>query len=398
MDVVGPHEDSTALHPEVQRQVASIRTDLDAFSLLEISCLIRQGYCIGRKACRSRTDLFGTDLPTNPPWDPVPPASIPRNAPPDSRVDGSSQETIASTIQARQLQASASRRIWSNMLSFRDWTSFIYLPLALLLLLVAYFLVDSYQQSRRVSRLIESISHGSPDFEIMSQLMRAPMRPFKGADVEEVRNLDPPDYKGFTILQDSRIVDLRPWGPTGAGKTDTASLVYGYRRLKVQKTENHGSNVFRVIALATHPDSQFRFPPQRIPPRLRRMFVENTNAPEKMCQFEVSVDLSKAPTGQVVDVIYEHYSTGEFVHRGEVSTTIAFRSEFDAAEVRRWILLPRGREYQSFEILRYETGKPATAEVVKEFTEVLADDLTIIAYKMASVKAGYTFEVTWFYK
>jgi len=53
-DVVGPHEDSTALHPEVQRQVANIRTDLDAFSLLEISCLIRQGYCSGRKACRSR--------------------------------------------------------------------------------------------------------------------------------------------------------------------------------------------------------------------------------------------------------------------------------------------------------------------------------------------------------
>jgi hypothetical protein len=174
--------------------------------------------------------------------------------------------------------------------------------------------------------------------------------------------------------------------------------VYGYRRLKVQKTENHGNNVFRVTALVTHPDSQFRFPPQRFKPRLRRTFVENSNAQEKMCQFEVSVDLSKAPTGQVVDVYYEHYSPGGFVQRGEVSTTIAFRSEFDAAEVTRWILLPRGREYRSFEIIRYEAGKSATAEVVKGFTEVLADDSSNIAYKMASVKAGYTFEVTWFYK
>src|SRR6516162_5159423 len=97
-DVVGPHEDSTALHAEVQRQVANIRTDLDAFSPLEISCLIRQGYCLGRKACRSRTDLFGTELPSNPPWDPVSPASILRNAPPDSRLDGSNQETAPSTI------------------------------------------------------------------------------------------------------------------------------------------------------------------------------------------------------------------------------------------------------------------------------------------------------------
>jgi predicted acylesterase/phospholipase RssA len=397
-DVVGPHEDATALHPEVQRQVANIRTDLDAFSPLEISCLIRQGYCIGRKACRSRTDLFGTELPSNPPWDPVPAASIPRSAPPDSQLDGSNQEKNPSTILARQLQKSASRRIWSTLLSFRDWTLIFYVPLILLLLLVPYFLVDSYLQSRRVSRLIDSISHGSPDFEIMSQLMRAPTRSFKGVAAEEVPKFDSPDYKGFNTLQDSRIIDLRPWDPTAAGKTDTDSLVYGYHHLKVEKTEDHGNNVFRVIALATHPDSQFRFPPQRFQPRLRRIVVENPKGQEKICQFEVSVDLSKAPTGQLVDVIYEHYSPGEFLQRGEVSTTIAIRSEFDAADVTRWLLLPRGREYRSFEILRYETGKPATAEVVKGFTEFLAEDSSIIAYKMASVKAGYTFEVTWFYK
>ena len=29
-------------------------------------------------------------------------------------------------------------------------------------------------------------------------------------------------------------------------------------------------------------------------------------------------------------------------------------------------------------------------------TELLADDSTIIAYKMASAKAGYMYEVTWF--
>lgn len=283
-------------------------------------------------------------------------------------------------------------------MSFRDWTSSIYIPFVLLLLLVVYFLVDSYQQSKRVSRLIDSISHGSPDFEIMSQLMRAPMKSFKGVAVEEVPNFDPLDHKGFIILQDSRIIDLRSWNPSGAGKTDTASLVYGYRRLKVQKTENHGNSVFRVIALPTHPDSQFRFPPQRFQPRLRRMFVENPNAQDRICQFEVSVDLSKAPIGQVVDVSYEHYSPGGFVQRGEVSTTIAFATEIDAADVTRWIMLPSGREYRSFEILRYETGKPTTAEVVKGFTEFMADDSSIIAYKMASVKAGHTFEVTWFYK
>jgi predicted acylesterase/phospholipase RssA len=397
-DVVGPHEDATALLAEVQRQVANIRTDLDTFSDLEVSCLIRQGYCIGRKAFRSRADLFGAEVPDNPPWDPVPPASTPQNDAPDARPDESNQETSPSTIVARKLQASASRRMWTTLLGFRDWTSYVFLPLVLLLLLSPYFLYRSYQKSNRASRLLETIARGSPDFEIMSRLVRTPVGSFKGAVAEEVRNFDPPDYKSFNVLQDSRVIDLRPWEPTGSGETDTGPPVYGYCRLKVQKTENHGNNIFRVTALPTHPDSQFRFPPQRFPPRLRRMWVENPNTQERMCQFEVSVDLSKVPTGQVVDVIYEHYSPAGFVHRGEVSTTSAFASEFDTGEVTRWLLLPSGREYRSFEILRHELGKPATAEVVNGFTELLADESSIIAFQMASVKAGYTYEVTWFYK
>ena len=71
-EVVEPAEDPTALHPEIQRQAAHIRTDLDRFSPLEISSLVRHGYCVGRKACRARPDLFGAELPDDAPWDPIP--------------------------------------------------------------------------------------------------------------------------------------------------------------------------------------------------------------------------------------------------------------------------------------------------------------------------------------
>ena len=397
-DVVGPHEDATAMHPEVQRQAANIRTDFDAFSPLEISALIRHGYCIGRKACRSRADLFGTNLPNDPPWDPFSTASIPQNSPLDARLDKSNRATTPTTIQARLLQVSGSRRIWSNLINLRDWTSYIYLPLVVLLLLAPFLMLESYQSSQRVARFVESISHGSPDFDVMSQLVRGPMKPFKGERPEDVLNLVPPDYKGFNVLQDGCIIDLRLWIPTGAGKNESNSLVYGYRHLKFQKAENSGNDVLRVITLVSDPDSQYRFPSQRFQPKLKRAIEQNPTTPEKSARFEVSVDLSKTPTGQIVDVIYEHNSPGAFVQPGEVSTTIVIRSDFDVAEVTRWFLMPRGREYRSFQILRYETGKPGTAEVVKGITEYLADDSSIIAFKMASVKAGYTFEVTWFYK
>jgi predicted acylesterase/phospholipase RssA len=394
-DVAGPHEDATALHPEVQRQTANIRTDLDAFSLLEISCLIRHGYCIGRKACRSRPDLFGTALPADPPWDPVPSASILQSGAPPSRLDEPIADTSPATSQSRLLQLSASRRIWSRLFWLRDWTSYIYVPILFsLLVLLPYLMAKSYRTSHRVNRLVESVAHGSPHVDILSQLMSGPIEPFQGEPSEKAPRIEPPNYKGFTFLQDSCILDLRPWDPS-----DPTSLVYGSRCLQVVKnSDNTGNAIFRVIALTTHPQAQFRFPPAQYPPRLRWAPAENSSTPEASRYFEVHVDLSKLPSGQVADVIYEHYSRGVFLQRGKNSTTLAFRSEVDALEFTHWILLPRGEEYSSYQILRYETGKLETAEVVRGHTDYMVDDPSIIAFKIALVKAGYTFEVTWFHK
>src|SRR5262245_60427854 len=261
-DVAGPHEDATALHPEVQRQAANIRTDLDAFSLLEISCLIRHGYCIGRKACRSRADLFGGELPANPPWDPVPAATVPQDAPPDARLDGPNHDAVPSTIgthqdsapstmQARMLQLSALRRIWGNLFSLRDWTSYIYVPLPFsLFILLPYLMVQSFLTSERVNHLVESLARGNPDIDILSQLMAGPIEPFKGESSEDVRSIEPPNYKGFSILQDSQILDLRRWNPS-----DATTLVYGYRHLKVLKnSDNTENDVFRMVEVTTHPE------------------------------------------------------------------------------------------------------------------------------------------------
>jgi hypothetical protein len=49
-------------------------------------------------------------------------------------------------------------------------------------------------------------------------------------------------------------------------------------------------------------------------------------------------------------------------------------------------------------LIRHETGKPETAENVKLVTEYLAEDFTILAFKLLALKAGYTYEITWFYR
>jgi predicted acylesterase/phospholipase RssA len=400
-EVVEPGEDRTALHPEIQRQVAQIRTDLDRFSMLEISSLVRHGYCVGRKACRARPDLFGTDLPDRDPWDPVPTA---RGAGPLGRVvtrlGGPSREPAAPTVEARTLQASAFRRIWRTMLDYRDWTSYVYVPLLIpILVLMPYFVFKSYQRSHMLSRLIDSLSQGSPDLRIMTRLLDGPMKTWVGEPAEEVDKIGEHNFAGFEVLQDSRILDLRTWNPTAAGKVDETSGVYGYRRLKViKKHDNAGNNVLRINVLASSPKTQMQFPPQELRPRLRMSNLESVVSGEKRCRLEASWDFTRIPAGEYVDLIYEHYSPAVFMQRGDRSSSIAIPVQVDTAEATRWFLMPEGREYSSYRIVRYETGKPETVELVKVATEYLADDSTILAYKLMSVKAGYTYEVTWYYK
>jgi hypothetical protein len=400
-DVVEPAEDPTALHPELQRQTANIRTDLDRFSPLEVSSLVRHGYCVGRKACRTHPEVFGSDLPGNAPWDPTSRsrAAAPP-APAATRLDGPSRELTAETVEARTLQASAVRRIWSTLLDYRDWVSYVYVPIIIpILVLLPLLVIKSYQRSHRLGQLVDSLSQGSRDLVLMTRLLEGPTPPWTGVAADEVRDLGESDLSGFQMLQDSRILDLRRWKPGASGKGDPSSQVFCYRRLKVLKKPDHtGNNVFRVRVLVTHPEAQVRFPKQRLKPKLRRSAVEISATGEKKCHWEASYDFSKAPPGEFVDVFYESLSPGEFLEHREGSTSLHIACQADTAEVTRWILMPEDKEYSKFRIVRYETEKPGKVEPVQMVTEYLADDFTILAYKLLSIKGGYTYELTWYYK
>ena len=397
VDIVEPEEDPTALHPEVQRQLPSIRTDLDRFSLLEISTLVRHGYCVARKVCRTRPDLFGEQLPTNAPWDPCPEAhtvATPTGAP---GLETPHRIATAITSEARTLQASAVRRIWSTLLDYRDWASYVYVPIIIpIFLILPYLAVTSYQRSQRLSQIIDAVAASTRDLEQMTRLLEGPVPPFTGAASEEMLGAETPAVKGFTILQDSRILDLRTWRPPAPGESQ--SYLYGYRRLKVLKHwENTSENTFRAKVLALSPKTQVRFPEQQLSPTLHSRSV-SSGPGEKHVHWEVHADCTKVPAGDLVDLIYEHSSPGLFIREGNGSATLSIDIEIETIELNRWLLMPTGKQYKSWRLLRYETGKPETAETFKPATEYLANDRSILAFKLLGLKPGYTYELTWYYR
>jgi hypothetical protein len=408
-DVVEPADDATALHPEIQRQAAAIRTDLDRFSPLEISSLVRHGYCIGRKACRSRPDLFGAELPGNAPWDPVPPpygaakpsvvAAVSSYLPnPLGRGTTVKAEPSVTTVEARTLQASAVRRIWSTLLDYRDWVSYIYVPIIVpILVLLPYGINKWYRHLHRMNTIMESLAQGSRDVQMMSDLVDNKSVPWPGQAAEEVNRIDEPDMKGFAILQDARFIDLRSWNPNKP--TDPNSLVFYYRRLKVYKLpENTSNNLFRLRLYATSPKTAVRFPPQQLPTGLRSCNLENPSASAKERHMEVSFDFRSVPAGEFAEVLFDYHSPGHHLRRGERSSSFSWAPEAEVGELTVWILMPEHQEYKEFRILRHKTDEPEKLEQFKPVTEYLADDYSILAFKLVGLKHGYTYELTWYYK
>jgi hypothetical protein len=407
-EVVEPADDPTAMHPEVQRQAAHIRTDLDRFSMLEISSLVRHGYCVGRKACRARPDLFGAELPDNGPWDPVPPS---RGAEPLAPV--STQPPRPSLLgkrvrrgpapaaaDARILRASALRRIWSTLLDYRDWVSYLYVPILVpILVLLPYVAFKIYHRSHWYNQLVKSYTQGTNDLETLSEMLDGEPATWAGERAEKVRSLDEPDLTGFEILQDSRIVDLRGWLPGAPADGERASAVVIHRRMKVLKQrENTKNHLFRLQLLPTSRQTAVRFPPQLLRPRLRMCEVDNSVPGQGECRWEADFDFLGVPAGDFVELILDERSPGEFVEGGQGGGGITFRVHAETGELTTWLLMPRGREYRSFAITRHKTGKPETSEVFRPVTEYLADDYTILAFKLVALDPGWTYQVRWVFK
>src|SRR5262249_38212802 len=175
--------------------------------------------------------------------------------------------------------------------------------------------------------------------------------------------------------------------------------IYDYRGLRVRKLTEHGeSTLFYFHILLNHLNTAVRFPPQQLQPKLLMGNVESLASGGKKCQWQAGYDFQSVPAGEIVDLVAEAHSSGRFLQRGEDGTALTFLLRAPTAELTMWILMPERTEYRSFRIVRHQTGKPETAEAVKVVTEYLADDYTIIAFKLLSLKPGYTYDVQWYYK
>jgi hypothetical protein len=298
------------------------------------------------------------------------------------------------------IKGSAVRRIWSTFLDRRDWASYVYVPIIVpILYVLPYLAFTIYARTHRYNQLVASYAQGTSDLDTLRELLYGRPETWAGEHAEKVRTLDEPDLSGFEILQDSRIVDLRGWRAGTAANGDGGSMVTIRRRMKVLKLcEHKGNNVLRVRLLPTSLQTATRFPSQQLRGKLRMCELEGSVAGQEECVWDADFDFLTVPAGDFVELMLDERSPGKYLEGGIGGAGITFQVAAQTGELITWLLMPRGREYRSFSISRHQTGKPETSEAFRPVTEYLADDYTIIAFKLVSLAPGYTYQVRWDYK
>jgi predicted acylesterase/phospholipase RssA len=389
MEFVDPKDDPTALHPVIQPEVANIRTDIDRFSPLEISALVQQGYCVARRQCRSRPDLFGSSLPASPPWDPMALAHATASdqaADPTVSLGDSSTTSPRVTQQAQSLRRSASRRVWSTLLDLRDWPTYVYIPL--LVLLVGVLPVHVWRFRRQASTnamIVDAIAHGSPDFRKILELVQHDAAPaWTPQEYEDRAQASTVDYRGFEFVRDTHIIDLRDW------RSKTHDVVYFYRRIRARRLAKDD----RLVIQLTEPYRRidFRCGPEKLKPTVRRVPPRTGG---RDTTWELEFDFSGVPPGIVQDIEFEAILYDVEADRGKGETWVRYRPVAATAEVSIWLLFPEDQPYQDYSLIRYPIADPSTFQKLETLYTIDHPRGTIIAWSLINPEVGYIYRCDW---
>jgi len=398
--IVDRAEDPHALHPVVQAQVASLRTDLDRFSDLEIAALVRHGYEVARATHREIADRSDTPVHEGPAWDPLPGRHALEAAAADGVVAHAGTARTAATAPVASLAATlhggSRRRVWTTLFDPQDWPSWIYAVIGLVLFVwLPMRIWKVHSRAVLLTSVIDSIAAGDPDIRLVLDLVEGdPSAAWRSVEITNATEAAPPqDFTGIEVLSFSRIVDLRRAESRGDGRTRLRDRVV----LRFDDTaESRRHVVFRSLLPAA--DISFRCPPDQPPVGVRRVPAQAGPAPSAASEpgtatehLEFHCDLTGVPVGEPVTLEMAATLRADILERGRM--TIDLLAPADLMTV--WLLFPENRRYQSYRLLRYpEHAEDEAVPMTPRYTiDHPAGEL--IGFSVVDPRQGMVYESRW---
>jgi predicted acylesterase/phospholipase RssA len=299
---VDPQSDPTALHPVVQAEVQSVRTDMDRFTPTEINALAMHGYEVARKVYRDHFATARGPVADTPPWAPLPEAGASRGHNP-----GRTASTAPATLTARTLRGSSRRKVWSTLLSVRDWPTFLYIALAgLVFLYLPYQVYQLYRRAQVQATVIDSIASGDPDIrQVLGLLSADPTTNWVPDKVVEKAEPAKTDYSAFEMLTRSRFIDLRRWREAEASPERRGdAFVREHLTIKMLKTSKDSRRIILRYPIRSR-DLQIRVTNSTIPRTIWHVGTPFDYHGEPRNLYEVELDLSQVPIFEPVSLELE---------------------------------------------------------------------------------------------
>jgi predicted acylesterase/phospholipase RssA len=392
--VVDAHEDPHGLHPVVQAEVSGIRTDLDRFNDLEVNALVAHGYEVARSFHRRMGAKALRPVHDGPPWEPLPGRHSVMLAPPAEASHGTARTTgtNSSARLAELLRRSSHRKVWATLLDWKDWPSYLYVALGLLLFV--YLPMQFYAVHRRAEMLtsvIDSIAKGDPDIRLVLDLVESdPVTGWQKLDVTDAAEPTVDDYAGVEILSYSRINDLRTaW--SGGLRPDRGGQVRFRDRVVIRLTDDTRRQKGVVFRTALPVEGvEYRQPNGSISGRVRRVKERAADGSEES-RYEYHVDLSDAPVGEPVSLELAAVVRYTSLPAGRLPLVMQFNADLLTV----WILFPDDHPYRRYQLVTYPRGQDAAVEPLTSRYTIDHPYGRLIGWSVIMPKQGSVYECRW---
>ena len=383
---VSLEEDPTAVHPVIQTELQSIRTDLDSFSADEINTLSRHGYEVARSMCQQHEILCGKPLPDAHPYAPVPEVATAEEPESEPSAHRSSEVTRL----ADQLRKSSQRRVWSTLLAWRDWPSYVYLLLALgLFVYLPFKTYQLYHHSQVQAKIIRAVKDGNPEIrQILSLATSEPTADWTAEDIKEIPKATEISYDGVEVLTHSRIYDLRHWHPEEASAA-LRGRVYLRDRITFKLTDpDRDTKVIFGVPIAMT-NVEFRQAEGGVRGVIRRIAEPVEVRGQEATRYEFEYDLSPFPLGEAVTIEVELV--------GEVPSTVRapFKTHTKTDLISAWILFPEDRPYRTYSLVSYPEDRSAEVAVVDPRYQIDHPYGYLIGWSVVNPDEGRIYECRW---
>jgi hypothetical protein len=279
----------------------------------------------------------------------------------------------------------------------RDWTTWVYLPLLLLLLvglpLLAY---RTYRHAHQDAALTRAVAEMREDFRTLLTLLEYGVpeemaaMPFVEVEERAPRLGD----EGLDIISDNRITDLREWFGQSAGGT---RRIYIARHVLVRKTSTSaGLPGLRLQSLWDLPDLAIRCTNLELQPILRRCHQATKEESGGSYAWEILLDFSDVPVGETVEIeVTIGFQAPPDDERHDNKEWWHFEVDAEPEIATSWILLPNDRPQDGFSVIRWRNDTPTVIELVKPTHRTEMNDGSVINWSVVHPEPDYTYSTRW---